>query len=138
MAFILSLFLIFLGFTALVLLHFLFTHTTVHRHSRRHRQRQQSQTHQYFRNSIDPNSSYSLQDLHNLLPHLNYSVSSLKTRDCAICLEGFKEGEVCRKLPDCTHLFHRNCVDNWLVKVPTCPICRTRVQLDSGAWGSKK
>lgn len=128
MTFILSLFLIFIGFAALLLLHFLLTTTAVHRHRRR-RQTRQSFAH--------ASSLYSRQDLRDLLPHLNYSASEQTTRDCAICLEGFKEGELCRRLPDCSHLFHLNCVDNWLTKKLNCPVCRTRVQLDSGASSSR-
>lgn len=45
--------------------------------------------------------------------------------DCAVCLENFKVGEKCRLLPICKHSFHAHCVDEWLVKIPICPICRT-------------
>ncbi|EPS59994.1 hypothetical protein M569_14811, partial [Genlisea aurea] len=45
--------------------------------------------------------------------------------DCAVCLEGFKEGEKCRLLPSCKHSFHVDCVDVWLSKSSQCPVCRT-------------
>lgn len=46
---------------------------------------------------------------------------------CAICLENFKEGERLRKLP-CGHAFHAPCVDNWLQRMPTCPMrCPTNL-----------
>ncbi|PWA55822.1 RING-H2 finger protein ATL56 [Artemisia annua] len=45
---------------------------------------------------------------------------------------GFDVGEICRVLPACDHVFHAKCVDTWLVKVASCPVCRTRVGLDSG------
>ncbi|XP_027174046.1 RING-H2 finger protein ATL56-like [Coffea eugenioides] len=115
-------------FAALVLLHILLTTTAVHRHRRRRQTR---------RSFSRTSSLYSMQDLYDLLPHLNYSASEQTTMDCAICLEGFKEGELSRKLPDCNHLFHLNCVDNWLTKKPNCPVCRTRVQLHSGASRSR-
>ncbi|XP_020265479.1 RING-H2 finger protein ATL14-like [Asparagus officinalis] len=47
-------------------------------------------------------------------------------KDCAVCLESFRNGEKCRLLPTCRHSFHAQCVDYWLVKTPICPICRTR------------
>lgn len=50
--------------------------------------------------------------------------------DCAVCLDGIKQGQLCRKLSGCGHIFHRKCVDTWLVKVSACPICRTKIQLD--------
>ncbi|KAB2625993.1 RING-H2 finger protein ATL56-like [Pyrus ussuriensis x Pyrus communis] len=52
--------------------------------------------------------------------------------DCVVCLDSFREGQWCRKLPACDHVFHRRCLDTWLVKVSACPICRTRVRLDYG------
>ncbi|XP_057797058.1 RING-H2 finger protein ATL70-like [Salvia miltiorrhiza] len=43
---------------------------------------------------------------------------------CAVCLSDFKESEEVRLLPECGHVFHRSCVDPWLMIHPTCPICR--------------
>lgn len=45
--------------------------------------------------------------------------------DCAVCLDSFKDGDYCRRLPNCQHYFHVQCVDVWLAKSPFCPICRT-------------
>ncbi|CAG0919403.1 unnamed protein product [Notodromas monacha] len=42
---------------------------------------------------------------------------------CTVCLSDFEEGEDVRRLP-CLHLFHRNCVDQWLTQNKACPICR--------------
>ncbi|KAF7049734.1 hypothetical protein CFC21_058222 [Triticum aestivum] len=44
---------------------------------------------------------------------------------CAVCLERYADSDVVRVLPDCGHLFHRGCVDAWLRRRPTCPVCRT-------------
>ncbi|CAM0905386.1 unnamed protein product [Alopecurus aequalis] len=44
---------------------------------------------------------------------------------CAVCLERYGDSDVVRVLPDCGHLFHRECVDHWLRQRPTCPVCRT-------------
>ncbi|XP_057789253.1 putative RING-H2 finger protein ATL71 [Salvia miltiorrhiza] len=43
---------------------------------------------------------------------------------CAVCLSDFKESEEVRLLPECGHVFHRSCIDPWLMIHPTCPICR--------------
>ena len=47
--------------------------------------------------------------------------------DCPICLDGFKCRQHCRKL-QCSHVFHKKCVDRWLVKNVQCPVCRSSVQ----------
>ncbi|MFS7946718.1 putative transcription factor C2H2 family [Helianthus anomalus] len=44
---------------------------------------------------------------------------------CSICLDDFKDLEVCKRFPSCEHVFHSHCIDLWLVHRRTCPICRT-------------
>ncbi|XP_070572383.1 E3 ubiquitin-protein ligase ZNRF3-like [Ptychodera flava] len=41
---------------------------------------------------------------------------------CAICLEEFQEGEELRVV-SCSHEFHKHCVDPWLIRNRTCPLC---------------
>jgi hypothetical protein len=36
-----------------------------------------------------------------------------------------------QQLPICSHAFHKECIDQWLVNHSTCPICRTSL-LQSG------
>ena len=45
---------------------------------------------------------------------------------CSVCLTSFKEGETVSKLP-CNHLFHTECVLQWLSENRTCPNCRSDV-----------
>lgn len=46
------------------------------------------------------------------------------TDECAICLSDFVDGDRVRILP-CGHIFHRQEVDDWLVRVKKlCPICK--------------
>ncbi|KAL4297780.1 hypothetical protein GQ457_12G025100 [Hibiscus cannabinus] len=62
----------------------------------------------------------------------------LEPDSCVICLDGFRQGQWCRNLVGCGHLFHSKCLDSWLIKIAACPICRTRVSLDSedkAIWG---
>ncbi|GMI80601.1 hypothetical protein HRI_001729400 [Hibiscus trionum] len=47
--------------------------------------------------------------------------------ECVICLEEFKEDDSCRVLPNCKHLYHQFCIDQWLVKNRHCPLCRGSV-----------
>lgn len=44
--------------------------------------------------------------------------------ECAVCLSALEEGETVRTLPTCEHTFHRACIDVWLRKHITCPVCR--------------
>tara|TARA_B110001450_G_scaffold254809_1_gene280944 strand:- start:21022 stop:21348 length:327 start_codon:yes stop_codon:yes gene_type:complete len=39
------------------------------------------------------------------------------------CLKCFKKKEIPTKLP-CNHFFHGQCVDPWIAKQNTCPLCR--------------
>ncbi|XP_022734687.1 RING-H2 finger protein ATL47-like [Durio zibethinus] len=44
--------------------------------------------------------------------------------DCAICLCEFLEQDKLRLLPMCSHAFHIDCIDTWLMSNSTCPLCR--------------
>ncbi|TPX67512.1 hypothetical protein SpCBS45565_g03725 [Spizellomyces sp. 'palustris'] len=42
---------------------------------------------------------------------------------CKVCMQKIQTGEVVRKIP-CSHGFHRNCIDRWLLQCrTTCPTC---------------
>ncbi|XP_058085459.1 RING-H2 finger protein ATL70-like [Magnolia sinica] len=63
-------------------------------------------------------------------PTLLYSHAKIQNKDitsscCSICLADYKDTDMLRLLPDCSHIFHVKCVDNWLRLHPTCPVCRT-------------
>lgn len=47
---------------------------------------------------------------------------------CAICLELFKAGDEVSSSHDkkCAHVFHRECVLEWLLKHESCPFCRRK------------
>lgn len=47
---------------------------------------------------------------------------------CAICTETFVKSQVIFKLPVCEHLYHENCIKQWLVAKPQCPLCRANVR----------
>lgn len=51
--------------------------------------------------------------------------------ECAICLVDFEEGDACRILPSCRHIFHDACVHDWLNKKENCPKCRTQCSKQS-------
>lgn len=53
--------------------------------------------------------------------------SSAEDAQCAICLGEYQEKEVLRIMPKCGHSFHLSCIDIWLRKQATCPVCRLSV-----------
>ncbi|KAI8767464.1 E3 ubiquitin-protein ligase arkadia-B isoform X2 [Biomphalaria glabrata] len=77
----------------------------------------------------------------NTLPHKYKKVETSNSGDagadsnhqekCTICLSEFETGEDVRRLP-CMHLFHSECVDQWLATNKNCPICR--VDIEAGAF----
>ncbi|KAF7806593.1 RING-H2 finger protein ATL13-like [Senna tora] len=45
--------------------------------------------------------------------------------DCAVCLCEFQPHDKLRLLPNCSHAFHVDCIDTWLLSHSTCPLCRS-------------
>ncbi|KHN24809.1 putative RING-H2 finger protein ATL19 [Glycine soja] len=63
-----------------------------------------------------------------LPPLVNYGkhgVTRSCGEECAICMEEFKVSQLCQVFPECKHIFHSDCIDHWLQKKLTCPICRS-------------
>ncbi|XP_020694130.1 RING-H2 finger protein ATL13 [Dendrobium catenatum] len=44
--------------------------------------------------------------------------------DCVVCLCEFELDDKLRLLPNCSHAFHIECIDTWLLSHSTCPLCR--------------
>ena len=49
------------------------------------------------------------------------------SENCLICMEEYKLNQFKRSLPNCKHYFHKKCIDKWLKKKATCPICRDKL-----------
>ncbi|CAJ2664396.1 unnamed protein product [Trifolium pratense] len=65
----------------------------------------------------------------NTLPIFSYKdLLGLKEPfDCAVCLCEFSDQEKLRLVPMCSHAFHMNCLDTWLLSNSTCPLCRANI-----------
>ncbi|XP_078173902.1 brassinosteroid-responsive RING protein 1-like [Carex rostrata] len=45
---------------------------------------------------------------------------------CAVCLAALEARHEVRKLGNCSHLFHKGCIDKWVeLGQVTCPLCRS-------------
>lgn len=47
-------------------------------------------------------------------------------KDCAICLEMMGVGAEIKSMP-CHHGFHTVCIETWLMRRDTCPVCRYKM-----------
>ncbi|KAM7267295.1 hypothetical protein ACFE04_009461 [Oxalis oulophora] len=45
-------------------------------------------------------------------------------RECVVCLTEFHDDDTLSLMPICEHMFHRDCINTWLVSHVTCPVCR--------------
>lgn len=58
------------------------------------------------------------------ITHENIVDASGDKISCLVCLQDFQLGETVRSLPHCHHLFHIPCIDTWLIRHGSCPLCR--------------
>ncbi|RLN28287.1 RING-H2 finger protein ATL65 [Panicum miliaceum] len=67
------------------------------------------------------------------LPSAQYLAAAARgsgaSRECAVCLLEFADGDELRALPLCAHAFHADCIDVWLRAHASCPLCRAAVAL---------
>lgn len=49
-------------------------------------------------------------------------------KECAVCLEKIKEGDMVSTI-DCAHTFHYSCITEWGKYKQECPLCRTPIPI---------
>lgn len=74
-------------------------------------------------------------DLINKIPAIRLSSATNSDQDtdrscCSVCLQDFGCRQFVRALPQCEHIFHVQCIDNWLQRNASCPLCRGGVHID--------
>ena len=81
---------------------------------------------------VVPNIEQVSFDQHNPLkyPCTQEFIDSLEEIDitdkditCSICLEDFTENTQLIQL-NCDHMYHPDCINGWLQRQPSCPLCR--------------
>ncbi|KAL8541044.1 hypothetical protein ACS0TY_002361 [Phlomoides rotata] len=56
---------------------------------------------------------------------LGESIITAASHTCSICLESYRPQQLVRSIAKCGHSFHAHCIQQWLIKSTTCPVCRT-------------
>lgn len=64
-----------------------------------------------------------------MVPHHHFCLLLPLCR-CSICLSEYEAGDILRQLPPCEHVFHLPCIDSWLRRNKTCPVCRNSLEPD--------
>ena len=61
------------------------------------------------------------------LPFVKYDKDKYSENyQCIICMEEFEKNENVKLLP-CGHIFHDNCIKEWLLKQKSCPFCKSEI-----------
>ena len=67
-------------------------------------------------------------DLVERLPGVIFKTNYLNESNCGICRDDFQDGETVKVLK-CQHLFHRECLGQWLISNKKCPICEKVIKV---------
>ena len=70
-------------------------------------------------------------DILQNLPEIQIAEKELKQiennqKDCVICLSNFVLGDKIKRLP-CLHIFHTDCIEDWLHNSELCPLCKHNI-----------
>jgi hypothetical protein len=59
-----------------------------------------------------------------------YNTLETEFESCSICIENFNSNSIVRKINNCSHIFHVDCIDTWFETNITCPVCRNDLRED--------
>jgi hypothetical protein len=60
-----------------------------------------------------------------------YDDESTVGHACPICLGGYKKGDMLSASKHCPHMFHKDCILEWLEQHNECPMCRVKMITDN-------
>lgn len=84
------------------------------------------------RNSAPPTSQATLRTLPRIKVSAN-DIEKNESNECSICLDELILGQPALRIP-CGHLYHEDCVNDWLKKSNECPVCRFELPTDDAAY----
>ena len=87
----------------------------------------------FHNNEIPPASKRAIRQL----PSISVTPDDLidpNNRECCICLSDVQVKDVMCRMPYCGHLFHRLCIEDWLSRHCTCPICRVELETEDANY----
>uniref|UniRef100_A0A7S1WIB1 RING-type E3 ubiquitin transferase n=1 Tax=Alexandrium catenella TaxID=2925 RepID=A0A7S1WIB1_ALECA len=62
-----------------------------------------------------------------------YDIAANESAECSICLDELVIGQPALRIP-CGHLYHEDCVKDWLKKSNECPVCRFELPTDDAEY----
>lgn len=54
------------------------------------------------------------------------NINKLSHQECSVCISDFQKEEIVVIL-SCNHVYHKNCVEEWIKTKSNCPYCRKSV-----------
>ena len=54
-----------------------------------------------------------------------FSIKSC-SKSCSICIQNYVKDYELISVLFCKHIFHTNCIEEWLINNNTCPLCRKK------------
>ena len=75
-----------------------------------------------FNDNNSKENNYKIKDKINRMPQIYYEKNKFDNSECFICIDEFKENELLKQL-NCGHVFHKECLSQWLINMNNCPIC---------------
>mmetsp|Transcript_108514 Transcript_108514/g.305851 ORF Transcript_108514/g.305851 Transcript_108514/m.305851 type:complete len:417 (+) Transcript_108514:73-1323(+) len=67
----------------------------------------------------------------------NYDIEVNESTECSICLDELAVGQPALRIP-CGHLYHEDCVQDWLRKSNECPVCRYELPTDNAKYEQER
>lgn len=60
-----------------------------------------------------------------IIPQIYYKRNQYENTSCSICIDEFKDNELLKQLK-CGHIFHQECLSQWLINMDICPYCNKK------------